>query len=122
MRCKTGPARVSRLCPGEMLEPVVVGGGGLLPRVPGLSFAPWSLGSWVQRQPAQGKPSPYVCGMDTPSQPGDGQEADRRGMTGRTVSATAVGGILRKNCASIPDFVIKMFVRRPESLIWGGSR
>jgi hypothetical protein len=37
-----------------------------------------------------------------------------------TVSGAALGGILRKNCAPIPDFLIKMFVRRPERLIWAG--
>ena len=54
---------VSRLCPGEMLMPVVVGVGGLLPGAAGFSLARSSL------------PSRVAC-QGTPFQPGDGPEAD----------------------------------------------
>jgi len=67
IRCKNGSARVSRLCPGEMLMPVVVGVGGLLSAAAGFSLAQSSLPSRVaspmsSASPRNRKPSPYVCG------------------------------------------------------------
>ena len=71
----------------------------------------------VERQPAQSQAVTVCLRQDTPFQPGDGPEADRRGMDDQRYRPRRD---FTEKLLFNSGFVIKMFVRRPESLIWAG--